>query len=148
SGVDRGDVNLHIAHELEEADVERVWREIGSEVATVIHSGSVRRKGDRGEIRSRDRMRLEAGSFVIADEKQDPFLDCRRRDGGRLVEIMDVDLRGIHTLAHGRAGCAGILSSTNKLHAVDEGHGTLLSGILRRGTGLIISRYRQLCFPG
>lgn len=138
--VDRSNVKRQVARELEKSDIERVWREIGSEVATIVHGGGVRRQVDRGEGRGCDEVRLKPDCLIIVDEQQNPLLNiCNRRRrarGGGGVEIVNVDLRGIGTRANGGAGCAGILNPTNKLHAVNERHHTLLCGFW---TGPIIS---------
>jgi hypothetical protein len=127
--VDRSNVKRHVARELEESDIEHVRRGVGYEVATIVHGGGVRRQVDGGERRSRDDIRLKPDRLIIVDEKHNPLLNVRyrrRRAGGTGgMEIMNVDLRGIGPRAHGGTSCAGILNPTNKLHAVDERHGTL-----------------------
>src|SRR5215471_16369853 len=60
--VDGSDADRHVAYEFKESDVERVGREVGSKVTTIIDSGSVRLKGDVGERLSIDGMRLKAVS--------------------------------------------------------------------------------------
>lgn len=134
--VNRSDIKRQVAREFEESDIERVWREVGSEVATIVHGGGVRRQGDGGERRSCDDIRLKPDRLIIMDEQHNPLLNVRYRrryaGGAGGVEIMNVDLRGIGTRAHGGTGCAGILDPTNKLHAVDERHGTLPLRLLSR----------------
>jgi len=127
--VDRSNIKRQVASEFEESDIERVWREIGSDVATVVHRSGFRWQVDCSERCSCNDIRLKPNWLIIVDEQQNPLLNVRyrrlRAAGKGRMEIMDVDLRGIRSRANGSTGCAGVLNPANKLHAVNERHDSL-----------------------
>src|SRR4029079_16912599 len=125
-GVDRRHLELDVADDFQEADVERISgrrrraEEQLADAAAVVHGGAVRRQHHAVPAALRDRPRLAPPRRAGEDHGQHRLLEP---GPAVLLIVVDVDLGGVDPGPHAREAAAAVgrlLDATDELDAVAE----------------------------